>query len=211
MSENFWNLNAKTWSQVIDQKLIASRQVTNQAIVDAILRLKPKSFLDIGCGEGWLCEEIAKHGIECAGIDGSAELIKIAQQKFPKLSFQTVSYQQIENGWKPLRQLDAVVFNFSLMDECLEDLFIQLKSFVSQNGSLIIQTLHPSSLPDGKEGWQSEDFKSMTLPFQGAMPWYGRNLQSWTQLFVKSGWHLDQFIEPAQNGKPLSALFHLKK
>jgi len=209
--KSFWDLNAKTWSQVIDQKLIASRLVTNQAIIEAILSYQPKTVLDIGCGEGWLCAELAKHSIECAGIDGSEDLIQIAQNKYPEISFQKVSYQEIENGWKPQEQFDVVVFNFALMDEHLEKLLAQIKNFTTENGRLLIQTLHPSALPEGKEGWQCEDFKSMTLPFQGTMPWYGRNLQSWKQLFIESGWSLDRFVEPSQNEKSLSALFHLKR
>lgn len=208
---NFWDQNAQTWSQVIDQKLIASRLVTNQAIIDAILSKNPKSVLDVGCGEGWLAAEIAKHGTSVEGIDGSEELIKIASAKYPKIPFQKISYQQIESGWKSKTTFDVAVFNFALMDEQLEKLFSQMQNLVTQNGSMLIQTLHPSALPEGKEGWQSEDFKSMTLPFSGTMPWYGRNLESWKKLFTKTGWRLEKFEEPSRDGKPLSALFHLKK
>jgi len=209
--KSFWDLNAKTWSQVIDQKLITSRLVTNQAIVDAILFYQPKTVLDIGCGEGWLCAELSKRSVECAGIDGSEDLTRIAQNKYPEISFKKVSYQEIENGWQPQKQFDVVVFNFALMDEHLEKLLLQIQKFITANGRLLIQTLHFSALPEGKEGWQSEDFKSMRLPFQGTMPWYGRNLESWKQLFAESGWSLDRFVEPSQNGKSLSVLFHLKK
>ena len=49
--------NAKPWITAISQQEIESRNlVTNQAIVDAILKQGPLKVLDIGCGEGWwLC------------------------------------------------------------------------------------------------------------------------------------------------------------
>jgi len=50
-----WKINAKKWIKTIENSEIESRQlITNTTILNNVLQRKPKSVLDIGCGEGWL-------------------------------------------------------------------------------------------------------------------------------------------------------------
>lgn len=209
--EKFWNDNANNWAQVIEANLIASRAVTNAAIVNEILILKPQTVLDIGCGEGWLTHTLTEQKINCTGIDGSQNLITIAQQKRSG-SFYCVNYTQIAEGkWKPSHLVDVVVFNFSLLEENLTDLFKQTSEFLTPQGHLLIQTLHPKNLTEYRDGWNEEDFKTMMIPFNGKMPWYGRTLESWQSLFNECNLHLGKTTEPDLNGKPSSVIFVLKK
>ena len=60
-----WRKNAAAWIKAIAQENIASRtEVTNDAILDAVLCCNPANLLDIGCGEGWLIREISKYGTD---------------------------------------------------------------------------------------------------------------------------------------------------
>ncbi|MEW6490943.1 MAG: hypothetical protein AB1589_00095 [Cyanobacteriota bacterium] len=62
---NSWNNNASSWTRVIRNQQIESRVlVTNSAILETVIELNPKTFLDVGCGEGWLCREFFSKGIE---------------------------------------------------------------------------------------------------------------------------------------------------
>ncbi len=54
------------------------------------------NVLDIGCGQGWLCEEIAQHGGKPLGLDPSAKNIKLARATYPELSFVELSLQDFE-------------------------------------------------------------------------------------------------------------------
>ncbi len=57
-----WKINAEKWIKTIENSEIESRQlVTNTAILENVLQRKPKSVLDIGCGEGWLVNTLVKH------------------------------------------------------------------------------------------------------------------------------------------------------
>lgn len=209
--EKFWNDNANNWAQVIEANLIASRAVTNAAIINEVLSLKPKSALDIGCGEGWLTQALIEKQIQCTGLDGSQNLISIAQQKRPG-SFYCVNYTQIAEGkWKPSQPVDAAVFNFSLLEEKLTDLLKQTSEFLTPQGHILIQTLNPKNLVEYRDGWNEEDFKTMTIPFNGKMPWYGRTLESWQSLFNECKLDLVKTTEPDLNGKPSSVIFVLKK
>jgi 2-polyprenyl-3-methyl-5-hydroxy-6-metoxy-1,4-benzoquinol methylase len=59
-----WHTNATPWTAAVRDKRIESRKlVTDQAIVDAVLSRRPKSVLDIGCGEGWLSRALAERGV----------------------------------------------------------------------------------------------------------------------------------------------------
>ncbi|RBJ73992.1 SAM-dependent methyltransferase, partial [Pseudomonas sp. MWU12-2534b] len=70
-----WNHNAKAWIEAIRTGAIESRlNVTNQAIVLAVLGRQPERVLDLGCGEGWLLRELEKRGIDAVGVDGDATL-----------------------------------------------------------------------------------------------------------------------------------------
>jgi len=54
-----WNKNALSWTRVIREKQIESRVlVTEKAILETVIELNPITFLDVGCGEGWLCREL---------------------------------------------------------------------------------------------------------------------------------------------------------
>lgn len=45
------------------------------------------SILDVGCGSGWLSEYFARLGYRMTGVDISAELIRVAEERVAKLPF----------------------------------------------------------------------------------------------------------------------------
>lgn len=65
-----WHENAAPWTEAVRAGQIASRvQVTDQAIVQAVLRQAPQCALDLGCGEGWLCRALSAFDVEMYGVD----------------------------------------------------------------------------------------------------------------------------------------------
>lgn len=203
--ENFWNQNAENWAQVIEKNLISSRAVTNSAIIDNVLSLKPSLVLDIGCGEGWLSRPIRDSSVNYYGIDGSKQLIEIALRRGS--FFEHVSYEQIINGWRPQQMPDVAVFNFSLLDKDIEELLKAVSTLIKPNGHLVIQTLHPSNLALYQDGWNEEDFKTMAIEFEGKMPWYGRTKESWLSVFDVCKLKVSKIIEPSLNNKPASIIW----
>ena len=80
-----WTINASPWTRAVREKQIASRRLaTDQAIIDAIVDCKPKSVLDVGCGEGWLVRALTERGIQAAGVDAIPALIERARQAGPE-------------------------------------------------------------------------------------------------------------------------------
>lgn len=56
------------------------RQVTDQAIVEAVLSGTHTSVFDSGCGEGWLARELSTRQIDVGGLDVAAPEIEVARQ-----------------------------------------------------------------------------------------------------------------------------------
>src|SRR5688500_16607039 len=118
-----WIANAPAWCDAVRQGRIESRRVaTDAAIVDAVLDAKPRRVLDVGCGEGWLARALASHGIAVTGVDFSAPLIDAAKAlgggEFLALSYETLVADPARAG----ADFDAIVANFSLLDDRAEDL-----------------------------------------------------------------------------------------
>ena len=60
-----WQHNAQAWIDAVRSGSIESRrQVTDQAILLAILGRQPERVLDLGCGEGWLLRALGDRGVE---------------------------------------------------------------------------------------------------------------------------------------------------
>lgn len=76
-----WQHNAQAWIAAVRGGAIASRrQVTDQAILLAILGRQPQRVLDLGCGEGWLLRALGERGIQAVGVDADPALVQAARR-----------------------------------------------------------------------------------------------------------------------------------
>ncbi|MDH5444486.1 MAG: class I SAM-dependent methyltransferase [Gammaproteobacteria bacterium] len=182
-----WHRNAQAWISAIQNNEINSRiDLTNQAIVDAVLQHKPKSVLDIGCGEGWLSRAINKEGIDTLGIDVVPELIEYATQqnlgRFKLLAYDDLTYANIK------QKFDLAVANFSLLGkESVDQIIENLPELLNSHGHVIIQTLHPLTVgvnsPD-KDAWQEGSWDGFNEQFINPAAWYCRSIESWKSLLL---------------------------
>jgi 2-polyprenyl-3-methyl-5-hydroxy-6-metoxy-1,4-benzoquinol methylase len=204
-----WRTNSEAWTNAVRARQIESRRlVTDAAILAEIFRLQPKSLLDVGCGEGWLCRAVAAREIAAVGIDGSPELIDRAKALGGE--FYVSSYEAMPNLD---RQFDAIVCNFSLLEDDLDLAIAQMKMQLTQQGSLSIQTVHPDAIADNEvDGWQIENFAGFGADCWASMPWYFRRRETWIDLLARNGFTVEAILEPAHpvTAKPLSLLLICK-
>lgn len=206
-----WNANASPWADAVRGKKIASRKlVTDAAVVDAIVRQRPRSLLDVGCGEGWLVRELSTRGIDCVGIDAVPVLIEAARTAGG--NFHCISYNELASG-AISKLFDVAVCNFSLIGDTATDaVFMAIRHLLNRGGTLIIQTLHPVT-SCGEEsyvdGWREGSWAGIEGDFATPAPWYFRTLQSWIDLIVDNGLVVERMIEPLHpdTGKPASVIF----
>ncbi|MCW8932825.1 MAG: class I SAM-dependent methyltransferase [Gammaproteobacteria bacterium] len=194
-----WQNNVQPWIRAVREGEIESRLlVTNNAIIDVILKQSPKTVLDIGCGEGWLCRELNKSNITTLGIDVVSEFIESAQKKGVG-SFKKLSHNELVNG--ALREkFDIIVCNFSLFGkESVEELFHYIPHLLTSDGLFIIQTIHPISgcgEAPYEEGWRKGSWTGFSQEFKDPAPWYFRTIEAWKNLYLECDFKLNEIVEP---------------
>ena len=201
-----WIANADAWRDAVREHRIASRAVTDPAIVSAVLETNSRRALDLGCGEGWLARALSAQGIEVTGVDASAPLIEAAKA-LGGAAYLCMSYEEIARDPSPLGTgFDAVVANFSLLDDHPEPLLRALSSTLADDGRLIMQTLHPCFAdPPYRDGWRTETFSSVPGEWRESMPWFFRTIGSWTAMFLAAGYTVAEIREPLHADRPVPA------
>lgn len=193
-----WHDNARPWARAVGERQIGSREaVTNQAIVDAVQDAKPRTLIDIGCGEGWLCRALTSTGIECLGVDAIPQLLDVARRgggQFRQCHYEDLASMQFT------QRFDCAVSNFALLgDSSTAAVFKAVPALLANDGRFIVQTLHPETacgeLPY-EDGWREGSWVGFSQDFSNPAPWYFRTLESWEALFPRFGLTLLERREP---------------
>ncbi|MCW8194346.1 methyltransferase domain-containing protein [Proteobacteria bacterium 005FR1] len=207
----FWQQNASAWTRAVREKTIASRRrITDQAIVDAVFAEPFASALDIGCGEGWLCRAIQERGARATGIDAVAELVESAQ-RLSAGDYRCMSYRVVTSG-NLAQQFDLAVCNFSLLGgDSVDALVGAIPMLLEPGGRVIVQTLHPRVYAGAeyRDGWRSGSWAGFSSDFRNPAPWYFRTVESWVELFQRSGFRQLATVEPRNpaSGQSASIIF----
>ncbi len=186
-----WEKNAEEWIKVIDSGQIASREYTNKAIVELLEDCPSNKIIDIGCGEGWLTRKITAMGKKAVGIDVTEQLLVNARKKGSE-SYYCMSYDDIIEGEQiPNGPYNIAVFNFCLyQNKGLAELLKATKCLLSDNGSIVIQTLHPYFLFKNGLAYKSQvvndSWKGLPGNFTDGHQWYARTYEDWVSVFSSS-------------------------
>ena len=208
--QDSWQHNAQAWIQAVRSGAIESRrQITDQAILLAVMGRQPRQVLDLGCGEGWLLRALAERGIDTVGVDGDARLVESARAA-GSAPVHLATYDQLVEAQVDVGHgYEVVCANFALLHQDIIPLFCALHGLLASDGALIIQTLHPWSMAAGsyQDGWREETFTGFAGQWT-PMPWYFRTLSSWLNALDMAGFRLSSLQEPQhpQNPVPQSLL-----
>ncbi|CAN7346269.1 class I SAM-dependent methyltransferase [Massilia sp. LjRoot122] len=204
-----WSRNTDPWTAAVRGGEIESRTlVTNAAIVEAVRARKPRSGVDLGCGEGWLVRALPE--VRMLGVDASAGLVEQAKAAGGG-EFRQLSYEEIAAGRLQLA-VDVAVCNFSLIgDEAVRGLFRAAPGYLRPGGQLIVQTVHPlMACGDAPyvDGWRDGSWAGFSSAFSDPAPWYFRTMSSWLALFEEHGLRVLEMREPLhpRTGKPVSLI-----
>jgi len=207
-----WQTNAEPWISAVREARIESRRlVTDRAMLAAIEARRPRTMLDLGCGEGWLCRALRDRGIATWGVDATAGLVESARLADPSGDYQCLGYAGLIDA-PPQRKVDLVACNFSLFGaEELGRLLAALPGLLERPGHLLIQTLHPHvACGDAPyvDGWREGSWAGFDAAFREPAPWYFRTLESWVRLLGECGFGVDEIQEPLHpvTGRPASLL-----
>jgi SAM-dependent methyltransferase len=110
---NRWLAEAGGRSQTYDQRweelAAAGRNIHGEA--DLVESLQPTSVLDAGCGTGRVAIELARRGIDVAGVDVDATMLEKARSKAPELTWTLADLATLDLG----RTFDVVVMAGNVM------------------------------------------------------------------------------------------------
>lgn len=93
-----------------------------------------KRVIDIGCGQGWLCDEIKQNGGDPLGLDPSTKNIQTARTLYPNIVFINKSLQE----YIPKKLFDIA---FMVMVETFLDIekeFKRVAKMLKKDGTFII-------------------------------------------------------------------------
>ncbi len=208
-----WTANAAAWAQAVRNREIESRvRATDAAAIAAVVDRKPRTVLDLGCGEGWLSHALAERGFDVLGVDAIPALIEQAKTQ-GKAAFEVASYERIIESGLGGRRFDVVICNFALFGEdSVPRLLKRIPDLLAPGGAFIIQTLHPviagGDAPYA-DGWRKGSWAGFSDAFTDPAPWYFRTLGSWIAMLREAGLALAAMQEPVdpKTGKPASVIF----
>lgn len=154
---------------------------------DVVALLRPvagEKILDLGCGTGDLAGEIARSGARVTGIDVSPEMIRLAREKFPQVSFCVASATDFELA----ERFDAVFSNATLHwittpETAIERMFHHLKPggrFVAEFGGKGNVASIETAL---KEALRAEGYAGQA----GRKVWYFPSPAEYAALLEKGG------------------------
>ena len=87
------------------------------AVIQTLLRVKARTVLDIGCGNGALAKEIAGHGMTVTGMDSSESGIAEARRILPDARFHVMEIEE------PPSKIAEGDFDAVVSTEVIEHLF----------------------------------------------------------------------------------------
>jgi SAM-dependent methyltransferase len=121
--------------------------------IEEILRrnsLKPQLVLDLGCGTGSFCMEMAARGYDMIGVDSSAQMLSCAVQKMKNRDLRDILYlNQDMTAFELYGSVDAVVclmdsINYVTDKEALMRMFDIVRNYLNPDGVFIfdVNTLY---------------------------------------------------------------------
>jgi SAM-dependent methyltransferase len=162
--------------------------------------------LDLGCGRGWLVEELQHAGAHVTGVDGSFALLDAARSLCPDAAFY---HGDLSFGLptEARRTYDRVVAHMVLMDiAVLDRLLADVAQYLRPGGVFVFSILHPAFhsrtvVDDGVDGRYRKvaDYLSLETRWVenfGGHRHYHRPLSWYIERLVAHGLVVNGLIEP---------------
>ncbi len=112
-SSNRWlrerSVSGDAYDSTYDRRAAAGENVHGEA--DFVARFRPASVLDAGCGTGRVGRELARRGIDVAGVDIDPEMLATARKRSPDVDWRLADLADADLG----RTFDIIVMAGNVM------------------------------------------------------------------------------------------------
>ncbi len=197
-----------------------NRKIIRPTLLEVLGNLKNKTLLDVGCGNGYLTDELAKTAKKVVGIDFSAEFITLCQKKYA---------DQINLGFEVSDVTEKLKFANSSFDIILSKMVLQyvenISTFaqesmrvVKDDGKIIVVVDHPFHrqfyFAQSLVGKMGSGFEGLKDYFSGEpqtktkntadsqkieLTWYPKTIEDYVRPFIEAGLRLSDIREIGEN------------
>ncbi len=98
-----------SYDETYERRAAAGEEVHGEA--NFVQRFSPSSVLDAGCGTGRVGRELARRGVDVAGVDIDPEMLRTASQKAPDVDWHLADLVSVDLS----RSFDVIVMAGNVM------------------------------------------------------------------------------------------------
>ena len=214
--ENGWASSAPAWIKRMEEEGDFSRRfVLDDPMLARVKAFRPKTALDVGCGEGRFCRMLADLNVSAVGVDPVEKMVAEARRRHETGTYHLGFAEDLPFDDTAF---DLVVAYLSLIDiDFLDDAVSEMTRVLKPGGRLLIANLSSfstSSAVFGKRRCQDtgEELRPLGRYLSEEKAWFewgGLRIQNWhrplstyMQAFLSKGLVLRHFDEPRPTGGP---------
>ncbi|HEU5072785.1 MAG TPA: class I SAM-dependent methyltransferase [Polyangiaceae bacterium] len=140
-------------------------------ILEAVSGLDLGTALDVGCGAGGLCIELARRGWVVTGIDIAGRAIDIARRLAAEQGVNATFLRADATAWQPDQSYDLVICNFGLPPdpEARAAVYGTMRSAVAPGGVVLLKIGDNEGATDATAhtGYDTLDLRELQGGFEG--------------------------------------------
>ena len=150
--DNGWTQSADAWiASQGDHGDFGRRYVLDPVMLPRALAASPSRALDVGCGEGRFCRQLAEAGVAATGLEPTPALVGAARARGPGGQYLrgVAEHLPFAGG-----SFDLVVSYLTLIDIADSDAAIrEMARVLAPGGTLLIANLSGFSSASADDGW----------------------------------------------------------
>ncbi|HEX2906812.1 MAG TPA: methyltransferase domain-containing protein, partial [Phototrophicaceae bacterium] len=144
-------------------------------------------ILDLGCGTGHLAHQITERGAQVVGLDNSADMIQMAQQNYPDLTF----IQGEATAFRFDEPFDAIFSNAALhWIKDAEPVVVSMARALKPGGRLVVEFGSRGNIGTLITGIQNALQAYGYYFLQEPLPWYFPSIGEYARLLEKHGFRV---------------------
>jgi len=203
-----WDRIAATYASVAGSPLDRISEMFRSPLAESLDPVAGLNILDVGCGSGWLAAELHKAGAHVVGIDGAENLLALARDRYPEITF---LQQDLSLGLPEFEsEFDRVVAHMVVMDiEPLDSLVRDVRRTLRPEGRFAFTMPHPcffnfaSAIDPETREWSRRITRYLEpevwrIDSYGGHNHYHRTLTFYFDLLRENGFAVSRLFEPAQ-------------
>jgi 2-polyprenyl-3-methyl-5-hydroxy-6-metoxy-1,4-benzoquinol methylase len=216
-----WNAGAQAWEEFVESEADYYRhEVHGPGLLAVCEPVTRRRVLDLGCGQGFFCRQLANRGARVVGVDVAEQQIAFARMHEKReplgIEYHVMGAAEADRHW-PEGHFDLITACMALQD--MADAGAVLRSgfaVLREGGRVVFSIPHPCTDTPVRE-WELDEqgskaglridhyFESgptvchwnmQRLRYHWATPYWRRTLSEWSTLVAGAGFLVRRLAEP---------------